>query len=102
MTVHATPQPHTPDPRALDAAVAALTDERLSHIVDLVAYPVTYEGEPAVVVARHDGAVRLTKDAAHDVLFGRDPVANTDPMAFLPYEAEIADPSPDNRSNAYP
>jgi phosphonoacetate hydrolase len=91
-----------PDPRALDAAVAALTAEDLAGIVDLVAYPVVYEGERAVVVARHDGAVRLTADGSHDVLFGRDPVAHTDPMAFLPYESEIAHASPGNHDNAYP
>src|SRR5689334_20573970 len=92
----------TPDPRALDAAVAALTADDLAGIVDLIAYPVDAEGERAVVVARHDGAVRLTADGDHDVLFGRDPVAHTDPMAFLPYDAEIARPSPGNHDNAYP
>jgi hypothetical protein len=92
----------TPDPRALDAAVAALTSDDLAEIVDLVAYPVDHQGEDAVIVARHDGAVLLTADGDHDVLFGRDPVANTDPMAFLPYDDEIAHPSPGNRDNAYP
>jgi hypothetical protein len=102
MTAPASPPVRTPDPRALDAAVAALTSEDLASVVDLVAYPVTADGEPAVVVARHDGAVRLTADGAHDVLFGRDPVAHTDPLAFLPYDAEIAHPSPPNHANAYP
>jgi hypothetical protein len=102
MTAPTTPPVRTPDPRALDAAVAALTSEDLAEIVDLVAYPVSYEDAPAVMVARHDGAVRLTADGAHDVLFGRDPVAHTDPMAFLPYDEEIARPSPANHENAYP
>jgi phosphonoacetate hydrolase len=102
MTAPTTPPVPAPDPRALDAAVAALTSEDLAEIVDLVAYPVDGEDGRAVVVARHDGAVRLTADGAHDVLFGRDPVAHTDPMAFLPYDAEIAHPSPGNHDNAYP
>jgi phosphonoacetate hydrolase len=102
MTAPVTPPVRTPDPRALDAAVAALTAEELAAVVDLVTYPVISEGERAVVVARHDGAVRLTADGDHDVLFGRDPVAHTDPMAFLPYDEEIAHPSPDNHANAYP
>jgi hypothetical protein len=102
MTAPVGPPVRTPDPRALDAAVAALTADELAEIVDLVAYPVSSDGERAVIVARHDGAVRLTADGDHDVLFGRDPVAHTDPMAFLPYDAEIAHPSPGNHDNAYP
>jgi hypothetical protein len=102
MTAPVTPPVRTPDPRALDAAVAALTADDLAGVVDLVAYPVASDGERAVVVTRHDGAVRLTADGDHDVLFGRDPVGRTDPLAFLPYGEEIADPSPENHANAYP
>ena len=93
---------------ARDAAVRALTDPALAGIVDLVAFP---DGGPGphtltagatVVVANARGAVRLDAAGAHEVLHGEDPVANTDPMAFLPYDAEVADPSPDNARNAYP
>ena len=81
---------------------SVFTAETLAPIVDLVAVPVGHGDERAVVVARHDGAARLTPDGRHDVLHGRDPVANTDPLAFLPYGKELADPSPDNAGNAYP
>lgn len=98
----ATSDPARPAHGALPAVVEALTGEALSTIVDLVAYPVPDGDGRAVVVANHDGAVRLTADGGHKVLSGRDPVANTDPMAFLPYEAEVADPGPANARNAYP
>lgn len=88
---------------AARAVADALTAESLAHVVDLVAYP---DDEPnAVVVAHRDGAVRLSLDGdreVHDVLYGRDPVADTDPLAFLPYEREQEDPSPPNERNAYP
>jgi hypothetical protein len=93
---------------ARDAAVRALTDPSLAGIVDLVAYP---DGGPGrhtlapgatVVVANARGAVRLDAAGGHDVLHGQDPVARTDPLAFLPYADEFADPSPDNTRNSYP
>ncbi|GAB2698552.1 alkaline phosphatase family protein [Thalassiella azotivora] len=89
--------------RARDAAVAALTAPDLARVVDLVAYPEGPRGAPtSVVVANARGVVRLHPDERHEVLHGEDPVARTDPMAFLPYEEELADPSPDNERNAYP
>jgi phosphonoacetate hydrolase len=93
---------------ARDAAVRALTDPALAGIVDLVAYPDDGPGPHAlrpgatVVVANSRGAVRLDADGAHDVLHGEDPVGRTDPLAFLPYDVEVADPSPDNARNSYP
>ncbi|MFN8075847.1 MAG: alkaline phosphatase family protein [Kineosporiaceae bacterium] len=80
------------------AAVEALTTAELAPIVDLVAHP--DEGE-AVVVANAAGAARLTP-GGHEVLHGRDPVANTDPLAFLPYEVEVSGAPPANEFNAYP
>ncbi|MFP5333952.1 MAG: alkaline phosphatase family protein [Actinomycetes bacterium] len=60
-------------------------------------------GRPeAVVVSNARGSVRLHPDGRHEVLAGDDPVADTDPMAFLPYDRELADPCPDNARNAYP
>jgi phosphonoacetate hydrolase len=89
--------------QAREAAVRALVVPELAGVVDLVAYPEGPPGEPqAVVVTNHAGAVRLHPDGRHELLSGRDPVANTDPLAFLPYERELADPSPDNARNAYP
>ncbi|HZI98006.1 MAG TPA: alkaline phosphatase family protein [Actinomycetales bacterium] len=90
----------------LEAAVAALTASALAHVVDLVAFPEGPRGAPTSVVVRNArGAVRLTVvdgEERHEVLDGVDPVGCTDPMAFLPYERELADPSPDNDRNAYP
>jgi phosphonoacetate hydrolase len=93
-------------PAARDAAVAALTAPSSSALVDLVAYP-DGDGEPAgapsaVVVANAGGAVRLHADGRHEVLHGHDPVACTDPLAFLPYRADTASLARDNAANAYP
>jgi phosphonoacetate hydrolase len=95
----------------VQALADRLTSPDLAHIVDLVAYPAPGggpDGEPAIVVAHRDGAVLLTvvpagqAPAPHRVLRGRDPLAVTDPLAFLPYPQEQADPSPPNERNAYP
>lgn len=99
--------PEGPGPardRARDAALHALTDPGLAGIVDLVAVPEPGPG-PSVAtvrVANSRGAVRLHADGRHELLAGQNPVARTDPMAFLPYERELADPGPDNARNAYP
>src|SRR3954468_15385627 len=86
------------DLAARDRAVDVLCDPSLSHVVDLVAYP---DRDGAVVVANADGAVRLTA-GRHELLHGRDPVADEDPLAFTPLTAELADRSPVNADNAYP
>lgn len=101
-----TPRPAVPA-AARDAAVAALTAAPQSAIVDLVAFPDGPPGAPVgdgtpIQVHAAGGAVRLHPDGTHELLHGRDPVAVTDPMAFLPYPDELADPSPDNARNAYP
>jgi len=97
------------DLAALDAAVAALTDPALADVVAVVAWPDPAAGRDdagrplAVLVADHGGLARLdaaTPDGA--VLAGRHPLVSTDPMAFLPYAAEVADPSPGHERNAYP
>lgn len=85
------------------AAVEALTDAALEPVVDLVAVPEGERGRPdCVVVSNARGSVRLHAGGRHEVLHGADPVADTDPMAFLPYERELADPCPANARNAYP
>ncbi|HVA59402.1 MAG TPA: alkaline phosphatase family protein [Mycobacteriales bacterium] len=83
----------------LERAVEALCAEQLAGIVDLVAYP-----EPgAVVVANSDGASRLFPDGTvAERLWGADPVAAQDPLAFATIEGERADPSPPNSRNSYP
>jgi len=94
---------------ALDAAVAALTDPALAAIVDLVAWPDLQAGRDddrrpnAVLVADSGGVARLSE--AHpdgEVVRGRHPLPSTDPMAFLPYDAEVALASPAHDDNAYP
>ncbi|GAB3238161.1 alkaline phosphatase family protein [Kineosporia babensis] len=89
---------------AVAVAIAeALTAPEFAAIVDLVAYPVeNADGQRAVTVHGQHGVVRLHPDERHEVIAGSDPVANTDPLAFLPYDQECADPSPENRRNAYP
>jgi hypothetical protein len=98
------------DRGAHDRAVEALCAPELAQIVDLVAWadrapagpPGSDQPPAAVVVANSRGAARLRPDAGTEVLWGADPVAWQDPMAFLPYDAERADPSPPNDRNAYP
>ncbi|HST84526.1 MAG TPA: alkaline phosphatase family protein [Kineosporiaceae bacterium] len=89
----------------VEALAVALACADLAHIIDLVAYPVPGD-PPAVVVRNADGAVRLwlteSGEERHELLTGRDPVGNTDPLAFLPYRLECADPGPDNSRNSYP
>jgi phosphonoacetate hydrolase len=94
---------------ALEAAVAAVTTPDLAGIVDLVAWPDPEAGRDddraprAVLVADSRGVARLS--AAHpdgEVVRGAHPLPSTDPMAFLPYDAEAADASPPHERNAYP
>lgn len=92
---------------ARDAAIAALRSSELAPIVDLIAWPSSSRdeaGRPAhVYVADHAGIAELS---AHDpdglVLEGRNPLPSTDPMAFLPYVAEMDAPSPNHEDNSYP
>jgi hypothetical protein len=114
-------EPVPPSHRSVVETLAAeLTAPALARIVDLVAYPVDHGGKRAIVVRHRDGSVRLSipdkagllpapdrqqppgQHERHDVLDGRDPVADTNPLAFLPYDLECADPAPDNERNAYP
>jgi hypothetical protein len=82
---------------ARDRAVEVLCDPSLSSVMDLLAYP----DRDGVVVANADGAARLTAAGA-EVMHGRNPVADQDPLAFTPLTVELADPSPSNADNSYP
>ena len=98
-----------PDRTALAAATAALCSPDLAPIVALVAWPDPDAGRDAagrplaVIVADHRGSARLD-DAHPDGLLveGRHPIPSSDPLAFLPYSREVADPSPPHERNAYP
>lgn len=84
-------------------AIAALTVADLAPIVDLVVWVEDVDGQRLAHVANSFGRVRLRPGAAHEVLEGRDPVPDENPMAFLPYASELASPSPDRSlDNAYP
>jgi hypothetical protein len=85
------------------AVVQALTSPALKDIVDLVLWVEEDDGGTRVAMAaNHRGAVRLRPDG-HEVLAGIDPIASEDPMAFLPYEQEIAHEGPRlSTDNAYP
>ena len=53
--------------------------------------------------ANHLGRVRWDADDTRVVEHGTDPIGSEDPMAFLPYEREVADPSPElSTGNSYP
>ena len=82
-----------------EAVVRALTAPDLSAVVDLA----VWVEDGVAHAANHLGTVRLHTDGSHEVLSGIDPVASEDPMAFLPYEAELAAPVRGCRTdNAYP
>lgn len=86
----------------LEQAVDALTGPHLAHIVDLVGWPEGDGDGRSVIVANSRGRARLRGGEAETILDGSNPVANQDPMAFLPYESEIVAQSPANSANAYP
>jgi hypothetical protein len=86
----------------VERTVQVLTEPGLAHLVDLVAWPAGDAEDHGIVVANAAGRSRLTPGRPALVLAGRDPVAGQDPMAFLPYPREVADPSPPNERNAYP
>ncbi|WP_295698785.1 alkaline phosphatase family protein [Lapillicoccus sp.] len=91
--------------RADDRArvVAALTTPELAPIVDLVLWVEDVDGVMTAHAASHLGRVVLRPGAQHEVLAGVDPLPSEDAMAFLPYAAELADPSPGSSlDNAYP
>ena len=77
-----------------EAVVSALTAPDLSGVVDLV----VWVEDGVAHAANHLGSVRLHPDGSHEVLAGADPVASEDPMAFLPYESELAAPGPSEGS----
>jgi len=91
-----------------ESVVTALTSPELASIVDLVVWvevdadDLSTDGLVAMA-ASHIGRVRLHLDGRHHVLQGQDPIGSEDPMAFLPYGRECANPGPRNsRENSYP
>ena len=92
-----------PDPEVRAAhrekAVAALCAPELAPIVDLV----VWVEDGTAYAANHLGRVRWDADDTRVLEHGTDPIGSEDPMAFLPYERELADPSPElSTGNSYP
>ncbi|HRW00258.1 MAG TPA: alkaline phosphatase family protein [Tetrasphaera sp.] len=87
-----------------ERVVTALTTPDLAAVVDLVVWVAPDpDGTPVAYAANHLGRVRLEPGGRHTVLAGRDPIVSEDPLAFLPYAAELAHPSPPvSTHNAYP
>ena len=84
-------------------AVQALTAPGLRDIVDLVLWVEDLDGRRVACAANHLGQVRLHPGGVHEVVAGVDPIASEDPMAFLPYDREVASPGPRSSvDNAYP
>jgi hypothetical protein len=86
-----------------EAVVKALITPELADIVDLVAWVEDQGSGRVAMAANHLGRVRLLPDGRHELLEGQDPIANEDPLAFLPYERELAAAGPrTSLDNAYP
>ncbi len=82
-----------------ERAIAALSHEDYADIVDLVVW--VEDGH--AYAANGVGRVRFHDDGPAEVVEGHNPIGSEDPLAFLPYEKECADPSPArSTSNAYP
>ncbi len=81
-----------------ERAVQALCDPQYADIVDLV----VWVEDQIAYAANSVGRVRWT-EAGREVVSGDDPIGSEDPMAFLPYTEELANPSPARSTdNAYP
>jgi hypothetical protein len=86
-----------------NAVIEALTAPGLRDIVDLVLWVEDVHGRRVACAASHLGRVRLHPGGVHELVEGVDPVASEDPMAFLPYDREVASPGPRSSvDNAYP
>jgi phosphonoacetate hydrolase len=84
---------------ARETFIKALCGPHLTTIVDLVVWV-----DDGVAYAANDrGRVRLHIDGPAEVIDGRNPLGSEDPLAFLPYAEELANPSPrTSTENAYP
>ena len=70
--------------------IDALCAPELAPIVDLVVW---VDGETPYG-ANHLGTVRFRDGEPAEVVAGTNPIGSEDPLAFLPYEREVANPSP--------
>lgn len=81
-----------------ERAIRALCDQQYADIVDLV----VWVDNDVAYAANHLGRVCWTEEG-RQLLDGTDPIGSEDPMAFLPYAEELANPSPARSTeNAYP
>jgi hypothetical protein len=82
-----------------ERAVAALCAPEHADIVDLV----VWVDDGHAYAANSTGRVRFHDDGPCEVVAGSNPIGSEDPLAFLPYEKEVEDPSPARSTgNAYP
>lgn len=86
-----------------DLFIDALCSADLADIVDLVCWVEDGPGGRTAYAANSVGRVRLHPDKPAEVLAGSNPIGSEDPLAFLPYEEEVTNPSPARSTeNAYP
>ncbi|MEZ5094360.1 hypothetical protein, partial [Nocardioides sp.] len=86
-----------------EAFVEALCRPELADIVDLVCWVEDGPDGRVPFAANSVGRVRFHLDGPAEVVAGENPIGGEDPLAFLPYERELADPSPKRSTdNAYP
>ncbi|MGH2726367.1 MAG: alkaline phosphatase family protein, partial [Actinomycetota bacterium] len=85
------------DPALKDRALEVLLGDDLAEIVDLVFLARNGELEAHA----RGGAVGFTAEGVRWVR-GRDPLAQQDPGAFSPLDAELAGVRPANEDNHYP
>ncbi len=93
------PMSHAPRERF----IAALCTPELADIVDLVCWVEQDESGRTAYAANSLGRVRFHEDRPAEVVAGANPIGSEDPLAFLPYEREVENPSPARSTdNSYP
>lgn len=90
-----------------ESFIEALCQPGLADIVDLVCWvedgPEGSRDGPTAYAANSVGRVRFRLDGPAEVIAGDNPIGSEDPLAFLPYAGEVANPSPARSTeNAYP
>lgn len=93
----------TATPAQREALIGALCAPELADIVDLVCWVADDPAGRTAYAANSIGRVRFRLDGPAEVVAGENPIGSEDPLAFLPYDKELADPSPHHSTgNSYP
>jgi phosphonoacetate hydrolase len=89
--------------RLRDRALEVLLGTELAAIIDMVLWQ---QGPSTYTAASADGSVTFRGNGAEGfetlAVDGSDPFANQSPAHLAGLDAELADPNPDRRENAYP